>query len=67
MKMLNMAAFILTVVGSLNVGLVALSLPNVVESIFGGLGLSQIINMLIGASAVYVAATHTKEWMPSGK
>ncbi|MEK7517136.1 MAG: DUF378 domain-containing protein [Patescibacteria group bacterium] len=61
MKMLHMAAFVLTVVGALNWGLVGLFQLNVVESIFGGMGLTNVIYILVGASAVYIAITHKND------
>lgn len=67
MKFVNMAAFFLTVVGALNWGLVGLLNLNLVESLVGGFGLTNLVYIVVGASAVYVAVTHTKEWMPSGK
>lgn len=67
MKLVKMVAFILTVLGALNWGLVGLLNFNLVESLVGGFGLTQITYILVGASAVYVALTHTSEWMPSGK
>lgn len=58
MKILHMVAFALLVVGGLNWGLVALLKMNLVETIFGGMGLTNIVYILVGVSAVYVAATH---------
>lgn len=62
MKALNLAALVLTVVGALNWGLVGLLNYNLVESLLGGLGLTNIVYILVGASAVYVAMTHKKEF-----
>lgn len=62
-----MVAFFLTVVGALNWGLVGLLNLNLVESLVGGFGLTQLVYIAVGASALYVGVTHTKEWMPSGK
>lgn len=59
MKLLNQVAFLLVVVGGLNWGLVGLLNYNLVDSLLGGLGLTSIVYILVGASAVYVAAT---EW-----
>ena len=53
-----MVAFTLLVVGGLNWGLVALFNMNLVETIFGGMGLTNIVYILVGASAVYIGATH---------
>ncbi|OGE36310.1 hypothetical protein A3B45_02290 [Candidatus Daviesbacteria bacterium RIFCSPLOWO2_01_FULL_39_12] len=58
MKILHMVAFALLVVGGLNWGLVALFNMNLVETIFGGIGLTNIVYILVGVSAVYIAATH---------
>ncbi len=58
MKMAHMAAFTLLVVGGLNWGLVALFNMNLVETVFGGMGLTNIVYILVGVSAVYLAATH---------
>lgn len=56
-----MAAFALLVVGGLNWGLVALFNMNLVEAIFGGMGLTNIVYILVGVSAVYIAATHMSD------
>ena len=61
MKMLHMAAFILVVVGGLNWGLVGLFNTNLVDSIFGTMGLSNIVYILVGASAVYLGLTHKSD------
>lgn len=61
MKILHMVAFTLLVVGGLNWGLVALFGFNVVETVFGGMGLSNIVYILVGVSAVYIAATHMSD------
>ena len=58
MKALHMVAFTLLVVGGLNWGLMALFNLNLVETVFGGMGLSNIVYILVGVSAVYIAATH---------
>ena len=60
MKILHMVAFILLVVGGLNWGLSALGY-NVVEMIFGGMGLTNIIYMLVGLSAIYILVMHRKD------
>jgi len=52
-----MVAFTLLVVGGLNVGLSALGF-DVVGMVVGAVGLGQIFNILVGVSAVYIAATH---------
>lgn len=56
--MVHMGAFILTVVGALNWSLAGLFQINLVESIFGGMGLISLAYILIGASAVYLGMTH---------
>lgn len=59
MKMLHMVAFLLLVVGGLNWGLVGLFNYNLVESLLGGMaGASMLVYVLVGASAVYIGATH---------
>lgn len=59
MKALHMAAFTLTIVGGLNWGLVGLLNINLVSALLGvGSGLESIVYILVGASAVYIAATH---------
>jgi len=59
MKMLHMASFTLTVVGGINWGLVGLANYNLVSSLLGaGSGLEKIVYILVGLSAVYLAATH---------
>jgi len=58
MKMLHMAAFIFVVIGGLNWGLVGLFNTNLVDQIFGAMGLTTIIYILVGASAVYLGLTH---------
>ncbi len=60
MKMLHMAAYILLWVGGVNWGLSVFGI-NLVEMIFGALGLTNIVYLLVGASAVYTAATHMNE------
>lgn len=59
--MLHMAAFILVVIGGVNWGLVGLLNTNLVESIFGGMGLTNIVYILVGASAVYLGITHKSD------
>lgn len=62
-----MVAFALLVVGGLNWGLVALFNMNLVETIFGGMGLTNIIYILVGVSAVYIAFTHMGDCKACGK
>lgn len=59
MKILHQVAFVLTIVGALNWGFVGLFNLNLVEAILGvGTSLTMIIYILVGISAVYIAATH---------
>lgn len=59
MKMLHMVAFVLLVVGGLNWGLYGLFNYNLVESLLGaGSGLTMLVYVLVGVSAVWVGATH---------
>lgn len=58
MKNLDLVALILVVVGGLNWGLVGLLNTNFVTALLGeGSGLSTIVYLLVGLSAVYIAAT----------
>lgn len=61
-KGLHMIAFILVVVGGLNWLLVGLVQWDV-GALFGGMGsvVSRVIYILVGVSAVYLAATHKKD------
>lgn len=62
MKMLHMAAFTLVIVGALNWGLVALLDLNLVSAVFGSMpDLEKLVYVLVGASAVYLAATHATD------
>lgn len=59
MKALHMIAFVLLVVGGLNWGLVGLWNYNLVESLLGaGSGLTMIVYVLVGVSALYIGITH---------
>ncbi len=61
MKMVHMVAFVLLVVGGLNWGLTALGY-NVVNLILGSVPLVEmIVYLLVGASAIYIGATHMKD------
>lgn len=56
-----MVTFSLTIIGAVNLGLMAFNL-NVVEMILGvGTSLTMIAYVLMGLSAVYIAATHMKD------
>ena len=62
MKELHMVSFVLAMVGALNWGLVGLFGFNLVESLFGSMtGLVQLVYVLVGASAVYLVATHMND------
>lgn len=67
MKILHMVAFTLLVVGGLNWGLVALFSFNLVDTIFGALGIANLVYILVGVSAVYIAATHMGDCKVCGK
>lgn len=58
MKALHMVAFALVIAGAVNWGLVGLLGYNLVESLVGGFGLTNIVYDLVGVSGVYLAATH---------
>lgn len=58
MKALHMVVFTLVIVGAVNWGLVGLGFPNLVEAIFGGMGLTNVVYILVGVSGVWLAATH---------
>ena len=66
MKILHMVAFGLLVLGGLNVGLSALGI-GVIGSIVDSIGLGQIFALLVGVSAVYIAATHMGDCKACGK
>jgi len=61
MKIVHMAAYTLLWVGGLNWGLVGLFNYNLVDSLLGGFGLTNIVYILVGVSAVYSVATHMGE------
>jgi uncharacterized protein len=59
MKALHMTAYTLLWVGGVNWGLVGLFNFNLVTTILGGMpALVNLVYILVGASAVYTAATH---------
>ncbi len=61
MKSLHMLAFVLLVVGGVNWGLTALGF-NLVNLVLGGFpALEKLVYLLVGVSAVYLAATHMGE------
>ncbi len=60
MKILHMVAFVLIIVGALNIGLTAIGY-DVLNMITGSIpALSLAISILIGLSAVYELVTHKK-------
>lgn len=61
MKMLHYVAFALVIVGALNWGLVGLLNFNLVTMLLGSTGLVNIVYILVGASAVYIAITHKND------
>lgn len=62
MKALHMLTFILVIVGALNWGLVGLMNLNLVNLLFSSMaGVERIIYILVGLSAVYLAATHMSD------
>lgn len=61
MVWLHYGAFTLVVVGALNWGLVGLLNYNLVESILGPLGLTTLVYILVGASAVWLVLTHKQD------
>lgn len=62
LKFLHILAFILVVVGGLNWGLVGAFDFNLVDMIFGSMGaIENVVYILVGLSAIYLAATHTKD------
>lgn len=61
MKMLHMVAFALVLVGALNWGLVGLLNFNLVTMLLGSTGLENLVYILVGASAVYIAIGHKSD------
>ncbi len=59
MKMLHIVAFLLTVVGALNWGLVGLFNFNLVTTLFSSVPtVERVVYVLVGLSAVYLVVTH---------
>jgi len=55
-------AFVLLILGGVNWGLVGLFDIDIVERIFGSVPtIGEIVYVLIGAAAVYVAVTHQRD------
>lgn len=68
MKVLHMVAFTLLVVGGLNWGLVALFNFNLVNTVLGAWStVETLVYILVGVSAVYIAATHMQDCKACGK
>ena len=66
-KVLHMVSFALLVIGGLNWGLIGLLNFNLVDTIFGVGGLiGKLVYILVGVSAVYIAATHKKSCRECG-
>ena len=62
MKMLHMVAFSLVIVGALNWGLLGLFQYNLVTALFGSMPmLENLVYMLVGASGLYLVATHMND------
>jgi hypothetical protein len=62
MKTVSWIAIILLIIGGLNWGLVGLFGFDLVAAIFGAMSmLSRIVYVLVGLSAIYVAATASKK------
>lgn len=60
--MLHMVAFTLLIVGGLNWGLWALFNFNLVTTVVGAWpGVEKLVYILVGVSAVYIAATHMND------
>ncbi len=60
--MLHMVAFLLTIVGAVNWGLVGLLEFNLVTAVVGSIaGAEKVVYILVGASAVYLLVTHKKD------
>lgn len=60
-KMIHMVTFTLALVGAVNLGLDALLGFNLVEMLLGTGDITRIVYILVGASAVYVFATHKSD------
>lgn len=61
MKLLHMVTFSLVIVGAVNWGLVGLFGYNLVNMVFAGMGLENIVYTLVGASGVYIAFGHMND------
>lgn len=59
MKIVHMTAFALVIVGALNWGLVGLFEFNLVAALLGSMPMvEKVVYILVGAAAVFEAATH---------
>ncbi len=68
MKALHMVAFLLTVVGALNWGLVGAFNTNLVEKLLGaGSTAERVVYILVGVSALILVVNHKKECTVCGK
>ena len=68
MKELHMVTFTLVIVGAVNWGLVGLFNYNLVNMLLGGMpSIEKLVYDLVGASAVYLAATHMSDCKICGK
>ena len=62
MKLLHMVTFLLMAVGAVTWGTVALFEFNVVDTVFGpGSQLGKMVYVLVGASGLYMLATHKSD------
>lgn len=59
MKILHVIAFILLIVGGLNWLLVGLGY-NLVDAVFGGIGLTNAVYILVGLAALWELFTHKR-------
>jgi uncharacterized protein len=59
--MLHVVAFVLAMVGAVNWGLIGLFNLNIVEWVLGTSMLTQLVYILVGASAVYLFFTHSQD------
>ena len=61
LNIIDVIAIVLVVIGGLNWGLVGLGIGDVVASIFGAASLlSQIVYILVGLAAIYLAVISVK-------
>lgn len=55
-------AFVLLIIGGLNIGLIGIGGWNVLDMVFGSIAiLARIVNVLIGLSALYMLYGHFKK------